>query len=211
MFKKIFYYSLSALSVIFFVFALIIIIMGTISQRNNSMIKVFGYSYSVVATDSMEPTIMVGEIIISKNQPYEEIAKGDIIVFFSNEYQEYFVHRVHDIDENGNLITKGDNPAAPIDDAPVTETNYFGIVVRHGSFLHVGDLVLKYRNVVFGLIIAIFAFIIVRETVTIVKQMKANNETEIQTQLEKEREQKKAEVKAQLRQEIIEELEKKKQ
>lgn len=211
MFKKIFYYTISALSIVFFIFALVIIIVGTISQRNNSMVKLFGYSYSVVATDSMEPTIMVGEVIIAKAKPYEDVEKGDIIVFFSEEYQEYFVHRVFEIAGNGDLITKGDNPDAPVDEAPVTEENYFGNVIRHGAFLHMGDLVLKYRNVVFSLIIAIFAFIIIKETLNIIKQSKSKNDEEAQTRLEKERLGKLTEAKEKIRQEIIEELEKEKQ
>lgn len=180
--------------------------MGIIAQKNNSMVKILGYSYSVVATDSMEPTIMVGEIVIAASKPYDEVIEGDIIVFFSDEYQEFFVHRVHDISENGDLITKGDNPLAPIDEIPVTTENYFGTVVRYGSFLNIGGLILKYRRLVFILIILIFAFIIIRETITIVKNLNQKNQEETQKNFEQEKQRKLLEEKEKIKQEILDEI-----
>jgi signal peptidase I len=206
MLKKAFYIFGSVISSLFFLIALFIIIMGIIAQKNNSMVRIFGYSYSVVATDSMEPTIMIGEIVIAESKAYDDVIEGDIIVFFSDEYQEFFVHRVHDISENGDLITKGDNPLAPIDDVPVTTENYFGTVVRHGNFLNIGDLVLKYRSLVFILIILIFAFIIIRETISIVKNLNKKNQEETQKDFDQEKQKKLLEEKERIKQEILDEI-----
>jgi len=206
LFKKIASIFLSVLYCLLFLVALLIIIFGTIAQKNHSIVKVFGYSYSVVATDSMEPTIMVGEIAIAKSTPFEEISQGDIIVFYSEDYEIYIIHRVHEILENGDLVTKGDNPSATIDEDPVTPENYFATVVKHGNFLNLGNLVLKYRSFVFVFIILIFVFIIVRELFSIAKQSKKTDEEKSKIQFEEQKQKAISEKKEQLRKEIIEEI-----
>jgi len=168
----------------------------------------FGYSYSVVATDSMEPTILIGEIIISKSIPFQDVKQDDIIVFFSEEYKVFIVHRVYEISDNGDLITKGDNPSAPIDESPVTEENFFGVVVRSGKFLNIGTIVLKYRNVVFLLIVSIFLIIIVREILTILKNSNKKKKEESQSRFEAEKRLLVEEQKEKIRQEILDELKK---
>ena len=188
MVKKIITYTITTLSVLLFVLAIIILIVGSILQKEQKILRVFGYSYSVVATDSMEPTIMIGDIIIAKDVPYEDVNEEDIIVFYSEQYQRFFVHRVKVINDDNEFVTKGDNPKAPIDDETVTEANYFGVVIHYGSFLFLGDLVLKYRNVIFGLMLIVFVIIIIQETIVIIKHLNAKNEQTIKAQYEQEKE-----------------------
>jgi signal peptidase len=187
MFKKILTYTISGLSVLLFIVAIIILIVGSVFQKDNRLFRVFGYSYSVIPTDSMEPTILIGDIIIAKDVPYDDVIEWDIIVFFNEKYQEYFVHRVIRIEDNGDLVTKGDNPDAPIDDDPVTRDNYFGVVVRYGQFMKIGDLVLKYRAVVFIVMIVIFIVIIFQESLTIFKHINEKNQQAINEKYELEK------------------------
>ena len=188
MVKKIITYTITTISILLFVLAIIILIAGSILQEEQKILRVFGYSYSVVATDSMEPTIMIGDIIIAKDVPYEDVNEEDIIVFYSEQYQKFFVHRVKVINDDNEFVTKGDNPKAPIDDETVTEANYFGVVIHYGSFLFLGDLVLKYRNVIFGLMLIVFVIIIIQETIVIIKHLNAKNEQTIKAQYEQEKE-----------------------
>ncbi|MGD9887141.1 MAG: signal peptidase I [Bacilli bacterium] len=188
MVKKIITYIITTISILLFVLAIIILIAGSILQKEQKILRVFGYSYSVVATDSMEPTIMIGDIIIAKDVPYEDVNEEDIIVFYSEQYQRFFVHRVKVINDDNEFVTKGDNPQAPIDDETVTRANYFGVVIHYGSFLFLGDLVLKYRNVIFGLMLLVFVIIIIQETIVIIKHLNAKNEQTIKAQYEQEKE-----------------------
>ena len=80
-----------------------------------------GIKSYVVQSGSMEPKIETGSLAyiqkaetnapLSKLIEYKDIEIGDIIAFTKGEDGESItvVHRVTDIDENGNYITKGDN------------------------------------------------------------------------------------------------------
>ncbi|MGD9605252.1 MAG: signal peptidase I [Bacilli bacterium] len=203
MLKKILTYTISTLSILLFALSIFILIAGSILQKEQKLISVFGYSYSVVATDSMEPTIMIGDIIIAKKIAYEDVNELDIIVFYSEQYQKYIVHRIIDTDDNNEFVTKGDNPEAPIDDVTVTPDNYFGVVVKYGSFLFLGDLVLKYRNVIFGIMIIIFLIIIIQESITIIKHLNEKNQKDMKDQLEQEKKKILEEEEKKIREELL--------
>ncbi|NLD26911.1 MAG: signal peptidase I [Acholeplasmataceae bacterium] len=207
MLKKIIAYTLSIITIIFFVLTLLLILLGIKANQEKNIVTIFGYSYSVVATDSMEDTIMVGEILTIKSVPFSEVDRGEIIVFWSGAKQAYIVHRV--IDKQGDkLITKGDNPAAPIDADPVTENNYHGVVIKHRNFLNLGKIMLEYRSLVYGLIIFLFFYIIVSEIINIIRNLKKAKQEELQKQLELSRQKIYEEEKAKLREQILEEMKK---
>lgn len=65
----------------------------------------FGYKGYTVVSGSMEPKIAVGDFIIVKMDPYDDVNKKDIITFQYN--QELVTHRVMDRTAEG-LVTKGD-------------------------------------------------------------------------------------------------------
>ena len=71
----------------------------------------------IVASGSMQPTIKTGSIAIVQPVKYQEVKKGDIIIFTSPENpKEKILHRVNQIvTDNGNpyFITKGDNNNVP--------------------------------------------------------------------------------------------------
>lgn len=167
--KKIFTYFFSLLTILLFILTFLILIIGIKSNRENKIVQIFGYSYSAVPTDSMEPTIKVGDVIISKAIDYQEVKVGDIAVFYSEQKQVYIVHRVVDILDNGNLQTKGDNPKASVDSEEVTEEKFVGIVVQR--IPNIGKFVLKYRNILFILIISIFIYIIIMEIRNIIRNI----------------------------------------
>lgn len=91
--------------------------------------------FYVVSSGSMEPYLNVFDVLVVQgNEPFENIKKGDIIVFDRpSGHDRVIVHRVNEIlnDEPRILRTKGDaNPASiPGTDFPVTEQEYIGKVV----------------------------------------------------------------------------------
>ena len=81
------------------------------------MMSFFGYSYSVVASPSMEPKIMTKEIIVIKKMDYDsylEKAKlnEDVLVYYSEANRRFIVHELYEIREDG-LLLKGVNNDSP--------------------------------------------------------------------------------------------------
>jgi len=101
---------------------------------------IFGTSnpFYVVSSGSMIPELQVYDVIVVKgNIEFEEIEKGDIIVFYApakydRGIERVIVHRVNTIlDEDPRIIqTKGDaNPRSIAGtDYPITEKEYLGKV-----------------------------------------------------------------------------------
>jgi signal peptidase I len=101
--------------------------------------------YDVYPTDSMLPTLEVGDLVIVQSVSYSSIHVGDVIVFSpplagGGCYSEVIVHRVVEITSNG-LITQGDNrftnprPDEPLSWPPVTPNCVKGLVVLSIPYL----------------------------------------------------------------------------
>ncbi|MEM3710379.1 MAG: signal peptidase I [Nitrososphaerales archaeon] len=85
-----------------------------------------------VSSNSMAPTLNVGDYIVVKAEPFDNLNLGDIIVFYSPwNPNDIIVHRIYDIRiYNGQkvLITKGDNNYTNPYPDPwyVTQEHYIG-------------------------------------------------------------------------------------
>ncbi len=93
------------------------------------------YSFFKVVTPSMEPTLSVGEVIMTKEIPLDTVQVGDIISFRSQSADMYgavITHRVVEISnaENGEiqLVTQGDANLS-IDGRYVLKSNFVGKVI----------------------------------------------------------------------------------
>ena len=64
----------------------------------------FGYSVARIITGSMEPTISVNDIVITKSQ--KEYNKDDIVSYVLDRHS--ITHRIVDITPEGRYITQGD-------------------------------------------------------------------------------------------------------
>lgn len=70
--------------------------------------KVFGYENFAVISGSMEPNIPVGAIVYVKETAFQDLAKGDVISFYTSETTRV-THRIIEIDqESESVITQGD-------------------------------------------------------------------------------------------------------
>lgn len=93
-------------------------------------VGIFSIYPSVIISGSMHPAIKIGDMIIVKKCKADQIEKGDIIQF-ETENKIRIVHRVIDIkEENGQryFITKGDNNRTP-DSDPVFAHQIKGNVI----------------------------------------------------------------------------------
>ncbi len=93
-------------NVLFNILAIItVILVGFIAFNILSGTK--GYA---VTSESMEQTLSRGDIVFSKKTDFDELKVGDIVTVGSQELDEYFTHRIVEIDrENKTITTKGDN------------------------------------------------------------------------------------------------------
>ncbi len=84
---------------------------------------IFGIRPLVVTTDSMVPTLSVGEIIIGIPVEPEEIEVGDIVAYRAEEknlwLQPVIVHRIIEVTDEGFIFQGDNNPKQ--DNAIVTE------------------------------------------------------------------------------------------
>lgn len=87
-----------------------IILIAISSENKISLINILGYKSFIIKTNSMEPTIDINDVIITKNVQEEEIKVQDIITFIKDN--EVITHRITKIETENNIkkyTTKGDN------------------------------------------------------------------------------------------------------
>lgn len=93
---------------IILIYNIILIIISSSSKM--SIINIFGYKSYIIKTNSMEPTINVSDVVVSKKAKEKDIKTGDVITFLKDG--EVITHRITKIStEEGRIqyTTKGDN------------------------------------------------------------------------------------------------------
>ena len=110
---------------VFVAFSLAITLMVFSAQNSGDGIpSLFGKSLVHIATDSMEDTYMVGDLVLMEKVTLEEaqnLEKGQIITFRApididgdGNVGDINTHRIYGfIEETGEIITKGDNKPLP--------------------------------------------------------------------------------------------------
>lgn len=157
-----------------------VLITNTVALSKNQLSSFFGYTISYVPTESMEPTIRVGETVLIKKGGFEETQVGDIIVYKNNEENKYIIHRVTRILEDGTLRVKGDNEYTnpSEDNVIITKDNYYGKYVSTVNFLNLKSLV-KNKSFILPICILIYLIAVVSEGISIAKRIKAKNEEKL--------------------------------
>lgn len=174
--KKIFSTIGTVLTVLVVGLTVYVIACIIVANVQNKDVNLFGYSFGIVRTDSMEPEIGVGDLIIFTHDDISEVKEGDNIVFVAGEgldsaiQGQNVVHRVHEInnvDGKISITTYGINNDR--DDAmPVTAENFVGICVYHSAGL--GGFFTFMRNYGVIILIAIIAVpFIISQIIKIVK------------------------------------------
>ena len=94
-----------------------------INVLNNDYANIFGYTFFEVATGSMADTIEVGDAVVVELT--KDVKENDIIVY--KEDDDFITHRLIEINENGDFVTKGD--ANNTEDKPISESQVLGKVI----------------------------------------------------------------------------------
>ena len=158
-----------------------IILIALSSANKISVVNILGYKSYIIKTNSMEPTISINDVVITKKVKKEKIKKGDVITFLQDG--EVITHRITQIEDNGNYTTKGDNNNIE-DTFKITYENIEGKHILTIPYL--GKIVQALDNkivfLIITLIILIFMFI------TILNQEKRENRREKKKIEDKKRE-----------------------
>ena len=105
-----------------------------INAARGKAVNLFGKSILQVVTGSMEPSIHVGDYIITEKTDVSELKEGDIISFYSDQEDvkgKIVTHRIVSVNEDGSFVTKGDSrsdgsPNETLDTAPAQPDKVIG-------------------------------------------------------------------------------------
>ena len=119
MVRKIF----NIITTVFLILLISLVVLIFISRLTGNVPSVFGYQVYRVQSDSMIPTLNVGDVILVKSTPAEEIQNGDIVTYrcLSGQLEgQMITHRVVEEPEQRDGVyyyrTKGDKEGAQMDD-----------------------------------------------------------------------------------------------
>lgn len=165
------------------IFLVAVVIFSFVSRITNSSPTFLGYSFYRVSSASMEPELMVGDVILDKSvENPKELKVGDVITFDGNNDTGGvpITHKIikapyKDIDGVWRLQTKGVANDTP--DEEITLDNVKSIMVCKVPFL---TQVYKIFLSPWGLLIfiALLIFIFIDEIITIIKIVTGNYDTE---------------------------------
>lgn len=184
--KKILSVAGTVLTVLVIAFTAYIVVSVIIARSKNTDVNLFGYSFGVVLTDSMEPEISPGDLIIFTHGSIEDVEVGDNIVFVAgNGFDPQIrgnnvVHSVKEInvlpDGTISIVTRGINNSSD-DIYPVTAENFVGKCVYHseawGNFF---TFMINYGFII--LIVVVALPFIVSQVIKIIKLAKNKDEEE---------------------------------
>lgn len=101
---------------LFVVFAALTTVVVFTGTNNNGVGNLFGYMPFSIQTQSMEPTIKAGDVVIGKEVDFNTLKEGDIITYWTtvDEQKILNTHRITKVISNGkgsvpSFKTKGDN------------------------------------------------------------------------------------------------------
>ena len=190
------------------VLVILLLVFGISSMRQGKLMKIFGYSYSVIASGSMEPTINVNDmILIDTKYDYDKIETDDIIVFYNPVENKNIAHRVIGRYEDGSLKTCGDNNQGRVDTFHVTEEYFLGKVVKYGRCLGIGALIINGRMVFFIALAAVFLYVIIAEFINIYKMIMMRKHEMRMKEIKENKEKQEQDMRAKMKEELRKELE----
>lgn len=114
--KKVVSIVINVILWLFVVFAALTTVVVFTGTSNNGVGNLFGYMPFSIQTQSMEPTIKAGDVVIGKEVDFNTLKEGDIITYWTtvDEQKILNTHRITKVISNGkgsvpSFKTKGDN------------------------------------------------------------------------------------------------------
>ena len=153
--KKIWRIIIKVFSITFFTVAMLVLVAAIfLAIGDQRRTAIFGFSFFVVETDSMEPRLMVGEFIVVRTTDIADLEIDDMITFWQGGVP--VTHAIVAIEQD-RVIARGDK-APP----HITETVYHDDIIGRVIFqsIPIGSIVLFFTSWQ-GLIFLIFIPLII--------------------------------------------------
>lgn len=155
-----------------FIVFIILFCLITVSQKFLRNSSFFGYRIFTIITNSMEPELKVGDVILVKEKPVDEIKRGDNITYLgmSDELKgKIITHQVKNyIEENGNKIFYTQGVNSDTTDPAVYPSQIYGAVeYRFALLSSIHRLITSFWGFIL-LIILPLSYILVMEIRTII-------------------------------------------
>ncbi len=151
---KIMFKVLKAIAMVIVICLLLVIVVQKVSSNN---VNLGGYGVYTVVTGSMEPTLKVKDMILSKKVEPDSLNIDDIIVYNGTEGSfsgKIVTHRIIKKEERNNVlyfVTKGD--ANQIEDKEITSNQIIG---KYVTKLNILSFISHIINNTFGFFFVIF-------------------------------------------------------
>lgn len=170
--------------ILILILAITMVIFLTTRIQGNTP-TVFGYTIFRISTGSMEPELMVGDIILDKVVDDEtEIAVGDVITFeggsqFDGKLVTHKVIKAPYTDENGNTMLQTHGIANELDDTPISIDQVRAKMICKIPYIDtLYNLFLSPCGLLIMILLIILVFI--DEIINIVKILSGRNETRLE-------------------------------
>lgn len=181
--------SIQTITLLIFLLTMYVLIFGTIAIRNNKLLNIFGYSYGLVPSDSMDgvapegseiQSFKKGSIIIVKFSDFDDLKINDVVVFQSEEEGiPLKVHRI--VEEHSNYyVTKGDHESSILDTNDlVTREKYQAKVINVFYFFGIASSFTNFRGIILLVIIVILFASMLYQIYNVVKNHNESKRNEI--------------------------------
>lgn len=104
-----------------------------VTKAKGEIPSILGYQILRIETGSMEPTLPVGSIILSKAPENPSSIKPNAIITFDYPDGKIVTHRIIDVKKENNKTyyqTKGDNPINGVDPQLTSEDKVHAVYIR---------------------------------------------------------------------------------
>ena len=169
---------LSFLSGFILIFATVTFAYVILSSTKDQVVNIFGKSILRIVTGSMEPTILTGDYIIIDRKDTANLQIGDIISFYSEEENTkglIVTHRIIDINENGEYVTKGD--ANNVTDVKnVRKSQIIGKYKKKARIFRWANSFMDKKKIILLIIMIAFIAIAIYELTSVIKLWKKVDE-----------------------------------
>ncbi len=165
------------LSAALVVLEIALILFVLISKISGDMPALFGYRMFQIISPSMEPELMVGDIIISKEYNGEQLEPGDVITYIGREGDfagKNITHKVIWVEDN-EIVTQG--IANPSPDPKITKSDVIGVMTYKTIIL---DKIYKVISSTAGFILLLvvpLVVMIINEFKDLIKQIREEAES----------------------------------